>query len=60
MYLNFKTQGHFVGYFIKVYPNFEVTRVTKTIMRVQVNNENYTPGTAGQEVVPFFFKICYK
>ena len=39
-----------------IHPNFEVTRVTKTIMRVQVNNENYTKGTAGQGVVPLFFQ----
>ena len=47
----------FICQFFNGYQNFEVTRVTKAILRFQVNNENGNPRDQDRELF-IFFQIC--
>ena len=39
----------FIGYFFNGNPNFEVTRMTKAMLRVKVNNMNGNPRNQDRE-----------
>ena len=45
----------YIGWFFKGNPNLEVSRVTKAILRVKVNNENGNPRDQDRELLCSFF-----